>query len=183
MQQLKKYILSIVAGGLLIPATAGAFDYNLSIDEISESPLTAYNTIYLGMPKKDFALNFSVLPDWTFYASDGVFEKAERKGDFDGNTVIEGLDIYTANGTPDGRVLAFENYFKCPNKRMAREMYARLSGTIYVSMENFPSYQSDKEIRWIEGDVTIVTYIDERKDDAGYYTVVIRRYNNTVMNQ
>lgn len=47
MQQLKKYILSIVAGGLLIPATAGAFDYNLSIDEISESPLTAYNTIYL----------------------------------------------------------------------------------------------------------------------------------------
>ncbi len=59
MQQLKKYILSIVAGGLLIPATAGAFDYNLSIDEISESPLTAYNTIYLGMPKKDFALNFS----------------------------------------------------------------------------------------------------------------------------
>ena len=123
MQQLKKYILSIVAGGLLIPATAGAFDYNLSIDEISESPLTAYNTIY------------------------------------------------------------FENYFKCPNKRMAREMYARLSGTIYASMENFPSYQSDKEIRWIEGDVTIVTYIDERKDDAGYYTVVIRRYNNTVMNQ
>ena len=79
--------------------------------------------------------------------------------------------------------MAFENYFKCPNKRMAREMYARLSGTIYASMENFPSYQSDKEIRWIEGDVTIVTYIDERKDDAGYYTVVIRRYNNTVMNQ
>lgn len=183
MKSLKKSILTMLMTSLFLPATIGAFDYNKSIDEISESPLTAYNTIYLGMPKKDFAANFSVLPDWTFYGSDGVFEKAERKGDFDGVTVIEGLDIYTANGAPDGRVIAFENYFKCPDKKMARHMYARLSGTVYSFMENFPAYQSSKEIRWIQGDVTIVTYIDERKDDDGYYTVAIRRYNNTVMNQ
>ncbi len=55
--------LAVLAAAMYIPAGALAFDYNLSIDEISEHPLTAYNTVYLGMPKKDFALNFSILPD------------------------------------------------------------------------------------------------------------------------
>ena len=104
--------LAVLAAAMYIPAGALAFDYNLSIDEISEHPLTAYNTVYLGMPKKDFALNFSILPDWTFYGSDGTTEKAERSVTQDGVTVIEGLSIETADGSPAGRGLAFENYFR-----------------------------------------------------------------------
>ena len=60
-------------------------------------------------------------------------------------------------------------------------MYARLSATIYSNMENFPASQSSKEIRWIQNDVTIVTWIDDKKDADGYYTVTIRRYNNQVL--
>ena len=105
---------------MYIPAGSMAFDYNLSIDEISEHPLTAYNTVYLGMPKKDFALNFSILPDWTFYGSDGTTEKAERSVTQNGVTVIEGLSITTADGSPRGKVLAFENYFKTTNRKAAR---------------------------------------------------------------
>ena len=55
--------LAVLATAMCIPAGSMAFDYNLSTDEISEHPLSAYNTVYLGMPKKDFALNFSILPD------------------------------------------------------------------------------------------------------------------------
>lgn len=173
--------LAVLAAAMCIPAGSMAFDYNLSIDEISEHPLTAYNTVYLGMPKKDFALNFSILPDWTFYGSDGTTEKAERSVTQNGVTVIEGLSITTADGSPRGKVLAFENYFKTTNRKAARDMYARLSSTIYSNMENFPASQSSKEIRWIQNDVTIVTWIDDKKDADGYYTVTIRRYNNHVL--
>ena len=96
--------LAVLAAAMCIPAGSMAFDYNLSIDEISEHPLTAYNTVYLGMPKKDFALNFSILPDWTFYGSDGTTEKAERSVTQNGITVIEGLSITTADGSPRGNL-------------------------------------------------------------------------------
>lgn len=42
----------IIAAGLLwtaLTASAGAFDYNQSVDEIAANPLTAYQTVYLGM--------------------------------------------------------------------------------------------------------------------------------------
>lgn len=175
--------LAVLAAAMYIPAGVLAFDYNLSIDEISEHPLTAYNTVYLGMPKKDFALNFSILPDWTFYGSDGTTEKAERSVTQDGVTVIEGLSIETADGSPAGRVLAFENYFRTTNRKTARDMYARLSATIYSNMEDFPASQNSKEIRWIQNDVTIVTRLDDKKDGEGYYTVLIRRYNNHVLSE
>ena len=72
----------MIAAGLLwtaLTASAGAFDYNQSVDEIAANPLTAYQTVYLGMPRADFDGNFSVLSDWTFYGSTVSFtEKAER---------------------------------------------------------------------------------------------------------
>lgn len=72
----------VMASALLwaaLTASAGAFDYNQSVDEIAESPLTAYQTVYLGMPRADFDANFSILPDWTFYGSSVSFtERAER---------------------------------------------------------------------------------------------------------
>lgn len=177
-QQLAAFVLA-----LALPAGAWAFDYNLSIDEISEHPLTAYNTVYLGMPKKDFARNFAILPDWTFYQSTGTTEKAERSVTENGVTVIEGLSILTEDGTDTGKVLAFDNYFKTTNRKAARDMYARLSATIYTNMENFPASQTDKEIRWIQNDVTIVTRLNDKKDAEGYYTVTLRRYNNHVLSE
>lgn len=62
-------------------------------------------------------------------------------------------------------------------------MYARLSATIYSNMEDFPASQNSKEIRWIQNDVTIVTRLDDKKDGEGYYTVLIRRYNNHVLSE
>lgn len=177
----KQSLVAAILAVSLLPSAAAAFDYNLSIDEISEHPLTAYNTVYLGMPKGDFSLNFSVLPDWTFYASDGPAERAERSVTTDGITVIEGLSIETSDGTPMGRTLAFTNYFKTKNRKVAKDMYSRLAATIYSNMEDFPASQSGNEIRWIENDITIVTRIDDRKDADGYYRVFIRRYNNRVL--
>lgn len=71
----------IIASGLLwaaLTASAGAFDYNQSVDEIAANPLTAYQTVYLGMPRADFDGNFSVLSDWTFYGSTVSF--TEKSG-------------------------------------------------------------------------------------------------------
>ena len=74
----KKVMVSALLWAALT-ASAGAFDYNQSVDEIAESPLTAYQTVYLGMPRADFDANFSILPDWTFYGSSVSFtERAER---------------------------------------------------------------------------------------------------------
>ncbi|WP_289002268.1 hypothetical protein [uncultured Megasphaera sp.] len=115
--QWKHYAAAAVLALSLVPAAAGAFDYNMSVDEVSEHPLTAYNTVYLAMPKADFARNFAVLPDWTFYASDGTSEKAERTTTDGKATIIEGLSITTANGTPQGKTIAFENYFKSNDRK------------------------------------------------------------------
>lgn len=179
--QWKHYAAAAVLALSLVPAAAGAFDYNMSVDEVSEHPLTAYNTVYLAMPKADFARNFAVLPDWTFYASDGTSEKAERTTTDGKATIIEGLSITTANGTTQGKTIAFENYFKSNDRKIARKMYDRLAATIYSNMEDFPYSQSDDEITWVQNDVTIVTSFNGRKDADGYYTVTLRRYNNHVL--
>lgn len=135
---------------------AGAFDYNQSVDEIAESPLTAYQTVYLGMPRADFDANFSILPDWTFYGSTVSFtERAERTSVVKNVSVTEGIEIFSADTSAKGKVLAFDNYFKTTDKATAKSIYSRLVATIYSNMENFPVKQSDKEVEWTQDDVSI----------------------------
>ena len=160
----------IMAAALLwaaLTAPAGAFDYNQSVDEIAESPLTAYQTVYLGMPRADFDANFSILPDWTFYGSTVSF--------------TEGIEIFSADTSAKGKVLAFDNYFKTTDKATAKSIYSRLVATIYSNMENFPVKQSDKEVEWTQDDVSITVAFDGQKDAKGQYIVYIRRYNNKIL--
>ncbi len=175
-------LAALVAGAT--PVSQAAFDYNTSIDEISASPLTAYDTVYLGMPRRDFAANFSVLPDWTYSGSATSYqEQAERTGTFGRVTVTEGIVIFTANPSDTGKVLAFDNYFKTKDKKTAKEMYTRLVATVYSNMENFPVQQRRHAVTWQEGDVTIVVSSTRTADADGFYTVTIRRYNNQVLHE
>ena len=166
----------------LLPAAA--FDYDQSVDEISLSPTTAYDTVYLGMPRADFEANFSALPGWTFYGSTtSKLERAERSVTRDGVTVQEGLVILTADTSADSRVLAFDNYFRTADKKTARDIYRRLRASIYSAMDDFPVRQSGRMTTWVRGDVTIVVFSKAEKDKDGMYTVVIRRYNNHVLKE
>jgi len=118
----------VMASALLwaaLTASAGAFDYNQSVDEIAESPLTAYQTVYLGMPRADFDANFSILPDWTFYGSSVSFtERAERTSVVKNVSVTEGIEIFSADTSAKGKVLAFDNYFKTTDKATAKSIYS-----------------------------------------------------------
>ena len=175
----------MIAAGLLwtaLTASAGAIDYNQSVDEIAANPLTAYQTVYLGMPRADFDGNFSVLSDWTFYGSTVSFtEKAERTSVEKGISVTEGIEIFSADTSAKGKVLAFDNYFKTKDKATAKSIYSRLVATIYSNMENFPVKQSDKEVEWKQDDVSITVAFDGQKDRNGDYIVYIRRYNNKIL--
>ena len=121
----------VMASALLwaaLTASAGAFDYNQSVDEIAESPLTAYQTVYLGMPRADFDANFSILQDWTFYGSSVSFtERAERTSVVKNVSVTEGIEIFSADTSAKGKVLAFDNYFKTTDKATAKSIYSRRS--------------------------------------------------------
>lgn len=60
-QTLKRTLLMTALAGMVACQVAGAanFDYLKSVDEVAENPLTAYNTVYLGMPRADFGGNFA----------------------------------------------------------------------------------------------------------------------------
>ncbi len=179
------------AAGFLIAAILGlpavscrAFDYTLSVDQIAAQPLTAYQTVYLGMPRADFDANFRILPDWKFLASTHDCEEmAERSTRSGSQEVTEGIRVITANASPTGKVLAFDNYFKTKDKKIAQSIYTRLVATIYANMENFPQSQQKTAMVWVENDVTIVVSWTPQKDDQGYYTVTIHRYNNRVLQE
>lgn len=175
-------VAAALAALVLSASPACAFDYNLSVDEISASPLTAYNTVYLGMPRSDFDANFSVLYDWTFYGNTTEHtEKAERSVTTNGITVTEGISIFTTGADSDAKVLSFDNYFKTTDKRTAKDISTRLVATVYSNMESFPFDQNSTSITWVQDDVTIVCYYDGKKDADGNYTVYIRRYNNDLL--
>ena len=139
----------IIASGLLwaaLTAPAGAFDYNQSVDEIAANPLTAYQTVYLGMPRADFDGNFSVLSDWTFYGSTVSFtEKAERTSVVKNVSVTEGIEIFSADTSAKGRVLAFDNYFKTKDKATAKSIYTRLVATIIPIWKISPSSRATRK--------------------------------------
>ncbi|WP_101912073.1 hypothetical protein [Megasphaera vaginalis (ex Bordigoni et al. 2020)] len=159
-----------------------AFDYNQSVDEAAIDPLTAYHTLYLGMPRSDFSANFSVLSDWTFYSRpEALTEWAERSTVANDVKVTEGVSVYTETTAAKARVLAFENYFKTDKKKVAQAIYSRIIATIYAGVEDFPESQSGNQMTWVQKDITIVVSFDGKKADDGQYIVRIRRYNNSVL--
>lgn len=186
MKRTYRYILTALTAIVMtleMGMTAFAsFDYNKSVDEIAASPLTAYNTVYLGMPRADFGANFALLPDWKFYGSSISYqERAERSTVKNSIPVTEGIQIFTANPSASGKVLAFDSYFKTADKKTAKDIYTRLMATIYSNMENFPQRQSSSSVTWVQNDVTIAVSYTEQKDEDGQYVVLIRRYNNHVL--
>lgn len=179
---MKKLVCTLAAAVLPVFTTAFAFDYNTSVDEIAADPLTAYQTVYLGMPRADFDGNFSILPDWKFHGSESSYQEwAERKTTSDGVTVIEGIEIFSASPSPVGKVIAFDSYFKTADKNTAKGIYTRLVATVYANMENFPESQQGNTVIWVQNDVTIVVSYDGKKDADGMYIVRIHRYNNHVL--
>lgn len=173
--------LCVVGFGLF---SAAAFDYDQSVDEISLSPTTAYDTVYLGMSRADFDANFSAVPGWTFYGNTtSKLERAERSVTHDGVTILEGIVVLTSGTAADSKVLAFDNYFRTTDKKTARDIYKRLRASIYAAMDDFPQKQSGRMTTWVHGDVTIVVFAKEEKDQDGMYAVVIRRYNNHVLQE
>lgn len=170
-----------VAAAVCTVGSAGAFDYKVSIDEVAEHPLTAYETLYLGMPQKDFSLNFSVLPDWIMQRLSAQESRAERRGTRNGVTIVEGVRVQAADGSTQGRVLAFENYFKTNDKKTAKTTYTRLVSTLYANMDGYPVKQTDSTVTWVAGEVTVT--ISRTKDESGLYTVILRRYNNKELKQ
>lgn len=179
----RSLVLTAVTSALVCQlAGAASFDYLKSVDEVAESPLTAYNTIYLGMPRADFGGNFALLPDWKYTGNTTSYEeKAERTTTNDGVTVTEGIAVLAASPAPNAKVLAFDNYFVTKDKNAAKEMYSRLVSTVYANMGSFPIAQSDKKISWVQNDVTVVVSFDGQKDKDGNYTVLLRRFNNHVL--
>ena len=134
------------------------------------------------MPRGDFDLNFSVLPDWTFNGNEtDKTESATRTVTQDKVTVTEGISIYSEGVGKKSRVLSFMNYFQTSDKRTAKSIYDRLAATIYSNMEDFPVYQTGKKISWTQNDVTIVVAFSDKKDAGGYYYATIYRYNNAVL--
>ena len=91
------------------------------------------------------------------------------------------IEIFSADTSAKGRVLAFDNYFKTKDKATAKSIYTRLVATIYSNMENFPVKQSDKEVEWKQDDVSITVAFDGQKDSDGDYIVYIRRYNHEIL--
>lgn len=163
---------------------SSAFDYNQAVDEISLSPTTAYDTVYLGMPRADFDANFSTVPGWTFYGSTtSKLERAERSVTNDGETVQEGIVILTSSAAADSKVLAFDNYFRTTDKKIAKDIYKRLCASMYAAIDDFPAKQSHLMTTWVHGDVTIVVFAKDEKDKDGMYAVVVRRYNNHVLRE
>ena len=129
----------VMASALLwaaLTASAGAFDYNQSVDEIAESPLTAYQTVYLGMPRADFDANFSILPDWTFYGSSVSFtERAERTSVVKNVSVTEGIEIFSADTSAKGKVLVCQgSRHKEYSEEEASKILAEEEIQIYVDM-------------------------------------------------
>ncbi len=184
MKSVRYAICCVFAAIALVPISGLAFDYKLSVDQIAADPLTAYQTVYLGMPRADFDENFIVLPDWKFVDTSDVHEEiAERSTGTGNDDVTEGIRIVSANTAPDGKVLAFDNYFKTKNKRIAKSIYTRLIATIYANMENFPQSQQHMQMTWVQNDVTIVVSYGEQKDAQGYYAVTIHRYNNRELHE
>lgn len=180
--------LAVTAGlwTLLAASLAGAanFDYMKSVDEVAEDPLTAYNTVYLGMPRSDFGRNFSVLPDWTYTGDTSSYEEQAERTTQDGNvTVTEGLSILAASTDPKAKVLAFDNYFKTKDKTTAKNMYSRLVSTVYANMEDFPSSQRSDAVTWIHNDITVVVSFSGKADSEGNYVVRLRRFNNHVLSE
>lgn len=182
MQYAAGFLLAAILG---LPAVScRAFDYTLSVDQIAAQPLTAYQTVYLGMPRADFDENFMVLPDWKFLdSSHDCEEVAERSTGNGSQDVTEGIRVITANASPTGKVLAFDNYFKTKDKKIAQSIYTRLVATIYANMDNFPQSRQKTAMVWVENDVTVVVSWTTQKDDQGYYTVTIHRYNNRVLQE
>lgn len=174
-------IWTMIAAGM---SGAANFDYMKSVDEVAEDPLTAYQTVYLGMPRADFTGNFSILKDWT-YTGDGASyqEKAERTTTDGSVTVTEGLAILTASTEPTGKVLAFDNYFLTKDKNTAKAMYSRLVSTVYANMESFPSEQSGDKVVWIHNDITVVVSFTGKTNVKGNYVVLLRRFNNHVLSE
>lgn len=183
-QTLKRTLLMTALAGMVACQVTGAanFDYLKSVDEVAENPLTAYNTVYLGMPRADFGGNFAMLPDWKYMGNSTSYEeKAERTTTNDGVTVTEGIAILAASPVANAKVLAFDNYFVTKDKNAAKEMYSRLVSTVYSNMEAFPQSQTDKKVTWVQNDVTVVVSFDGQKDVNGNYTVLLRRFNNHVL--
>lgn len=185
MKSLRYAVCGAAAVLTIMSAASGqAFDYKLSVDQIAADPLTAYQTVYLGMPRADFDENFITLPDWKFMETADVHEEvAERSTGSEYSDVTEGIRILSANTAPDGKVLAFDNYFKTKDKKIAQSIYTRLVATIYANMENFPQSQQKTTMVWVENDVTVVVSWMPQKDTQGYYTVTIHRYNNRVLHE
>ena len=182
---MKRLLLVLAAAACLTgfaPAGGSAFNYDESVDSISLSPTTAYDTVYLGMPRGDFDANFSALTDWKYYGNTTErTEKAERSTGNDKDAVVEGIAIYTAEPSKNSRVLAFDNYFKTKDKKTAREIYKRLRATIYSSMSDFPRSQRRGKVVWVDKDVTISVSYTGQRDEEGWYVVSIRRYNNRML--
>ena len=155
-----------------------AFDVNQAADEVTVDPLTAY-TVYLGMPKADFAADFSVLSDWQYKQIDGTHEKAERTMKLKNDFLLEGVNILTVDAAPSSKVIEFNNYFKTGNKGIAKAVYQRLLSTIWMSLEA-PVSQSGDSALWVSKDVSIQVTMAYDKGE-GAYIVTIRRFNNTIL--
>jgi len=163
--------------------SCAAFDYNKAVDEIAADPLTSYNTVYLGMPKSDFDLDFSMLPDWSFYKNEmGVNEKAERETKIDGTTLLEGIKITTAIPAGSAKVIAFDCYFKTDSKKIAKEIYDRAVSTVWSGVEDMPVAQASDFVFWKQKDISIVVSYRYEKDE-NQYVITIRRFNNRILNQ
>lgn len=171
----KLIVAALISAAPLLPAYA--FDVNQAVDEISMDPLTAY-TVYLGMPKSDFGLNFSVLKDWT-YTPGSTKEKAERSTMINNKTVTEGLDVLSENANKASRIIEFNDYFLTADKGIAKNLYKRTVSTIWMTME-MPLKQSDDDVTWIKNDVTIVVSMRYDKNER-VYRVNVRRFNNRVL--
>ena len=116
----------------------------------------------------DFDANFSILSDWTFYGSTVSFtERAERTSVVKNVSVTEGIEIFSADTSAKGKVLAFDNYFKTTDKATAKSIYSRLVATIYSNMENFPVKQSDKEVEWTRMTCRSLSPLTARKTRKG----------------
>lgn len=184
IKRLRYAVCCVFTALSLVPISGLAFDYKLSVDQIAADPLTAYQTVYLGMPRADFDENFIGLPDWKFVDCEDIHEeRAERSTGNGHDDVTEGIRIVSANTAPDGKVLAFDNYFKTKSKGIAKSIYTRLIATIYANMENFPQSRQRRQMTWVQNDVTIVVSHAEQKDAQGYYTVTIHRYNNRALQE
>jgi hypothetical protein len=184
---IKRVLRITMAGSLLtlgmLTCSFAAFDCHKAVDEIATDPLTAYSTVYLGMPRGDFDADFSVLPDWVFYKNNNnVNEKVERKGIVNGVNIVEGLAITSVDATATSKVIAFDNYFKTGDKKTAWSIYKRIMSTVWSGMEDMPIAQDNDHVAWKVRDITVVVSIQYNRDES-QYVIIIRRYNNVLLDK